>query len=365
MMPQRILGFNPGQWLGIVLLLAIMGVGLVAVSSASQEMEADRAFDQFLRMLLGLGAMLVVAKLPVEFLRRWSVPLFMGLLVLLILVPLVGQVRLGAQRWLVLGPLVLQPSEPMKIALILMLARLFAWSEGPPVPLRTVATAIAVMTIPTVLIARQPDLGTALLLFGVGSIILFAAGVSRLFFMISGALAITAAPVMWMFGLKDYQKQRILTFINPESDPFGSGYHILQSKIAVGSGGVWGKGYGEGTQSHLQFLPERHTDFIFSVFAEEWGLVGSMFLLALFGLLILWGVRSAWLARDRFGALIASGVTGMLALYIVINVAMVLGFAPVVEVPLPFISYGGSAMLTLSVGVGLLLNVRRGEVWLR
>ena len=264
---------------------------------------------------------------------------------------------MGAQRWIDLGVVQLQPSELMKIALVLALARFFhgfSYEEvGNPLNLLVPLLLIA---LPAVLVLRQPDLGTALMMLAGSGAIFFLAGVRIWKFMLVIAAGLGAIPIAWQF-LRGYQKQRILTFLDPESDPLGSGYHILQSKIALGSGGMFGKGFLKGSQSHLNFLPEKQTDFIFTMLAEEFGMVGGLAMLGLYVLTIGYGFAIAIRCRSQFGRLVAMGVTTTLFLYLFINVAMVMGLIPVVGVPLPLISYGGTAMLTMMIGLGLLLGV--------
>jgi rod shape determining protein RodA len=265
---------------------------------------------------------------------------------------------MGATRWLHLGFISIQPSEPMKIVIIMVFARFFT---GYPVfqglGLRDLGYPLLLLGVPALLIMKQPDLGTAIMVCLIVCSMLMYIGV-RWSTLVS--LALTAIPAgygAWHFFLREYQKNRILNFIDPERDPLGSGYHIIQSKIAVGSGGFLGKGFLQGTQSHLRFLPEQHTDFAFSVFSEEWGFVGCLVMLVLYLFLVLWGLHIAGRCNDRFGSLLAVGVTAMLFWHIVINMGMVIGLFPVVGVPLPFFSYGGTSMVTSMVGVGILLNI--------
>jgi rod shape determining protein RodA len=277
---------------------------------------------------------------------------------LLVLVLLVGHTGLGAQRWVNIGPFRLQPSEVSKLAVILALARFLAAGRfRGSLGLREIVGPGLLLALPLVLILQQPDLGTSLMFLFIGGVMVFCAGLQL--WLIASVFPITVflAPILWR-GLEDYQQRRILAFLKPELDPFGSGYHIIQSKIAIGSGGLWGKGLFQGTQSELRFLPEQHTDFIFSVIAEQFGLVGCLLFLVLYTLLILRGFEIAYETDDTFGALIVVGVITMIAFYVLVNVGMTTGLLPVVGVPLPFVSYGGSSMLTMWIGVGLILNVR-------
>jgi rod shape determining protein RodA len=270
---------------------------------------------------------------------------------------LFGKTAMGATRWIDLGFFHLQPSEIMKIVIIIALARYFSKSRHfRGYSLRELMIPFVLLGIPALLIMKQPDLGTAMLIIFIGATITLFAGIGRWTLLILSVMGAGAAWGGW-FLLRDYQRERIHTFLNPERDPLGSGYHIIQSKIAVGSGGLFGKGYMDGTQSQLSFLPERHTDFVFSVLAEEWGFVGSSILLLLYLFLIIWGIYIARRASDRFGMFLAVGVVAMIFWHIVVNLGMVIGLSPVVGGPLPLFSYGGTNMVTTMIGVGLLLNV--------
>ncbi len=349
------------DWGFLALLLLLSGLGLLVLWSASHGPDgavAGHAARQLRWMALGLAALGCALAVDYRHLQTYAAPLYGGLVVLLVLVLVLGKTSMGAQRWLPLGPIQLQPSEFMKIAMAVMAAHLLAREPtAPPYGWRQIALLAAVAGGPVALILVQPDLGTALLVAGVAGAVVLFQGVRRGVLLGVGGVALAAAPLAWL-GLRGYQKQRVLTFLNPERDPLGAGYHIIQSKIAVGSGQLLGKGFLEGTQVHLQFLPERHTDFIFSVLAEEWGLVGSVVVLALFALLILWGLDIAAKARDTFGRLLAVGVTSILFFHVSVNVGMVLGLLPVVGVPLPLFSYGGSSVLTTYLVAGILLNIR-------
>jgi rod shape determining protein RodA len=309
------------------------------------------------RFAVGLLLMFAVAILDLRFWLRYAYLFYFFAFTLLVFVEIEGQIGMGAQRWIDLGLFQIQPSEIMKIALVLALARYFHRLDfdaiGRPLPL---LVPITLVLTPAALVLLQPDLGTAGMLLLIGAAMFFLAGVKIWKFVVVALLGLGAVPVGWEF-LHDYQRQRILTFLDPESDPLGSGYHILQSKIAFGSGGVFGKGYLMGTQSHLSFLPERQTDFIFTMLAEEFGMLGGLVLLALYGLVILYGYAIAMRSRNQFGRLLALGITSSLFFYVFINTAMVMGLIPVVGVPLPLISYGGTAMLTLLMGFGLVLSV--------
>jgi rod shape determining protein RodA len=277
--------------------------------------------------------------------------------VLLVAVDVVGEIGMGAQRWIDLGIIQLQPSEVMKIAIVLALARYFHGASyedvGRPIYL---IVPILMILVPVALVMKQPDLGTAMMLLMVGGALFFLAGVRLWKFAVVIAAGIGCVPVAWQF-LHEYQRNRVLIFMNPESDPLGTGYHITQSKIALGSGGLMGKGFLMGTQSHLSFLPERQTDFIFTMLAEELGMVGGITLLLLYSLLIAYGLIIAMRCRNQFGRLVGLGVSTNMFLYVFINIAMVMGLIPVVGVPLPLISYGGTAMLTVLFGFGLVMSV--------
>jgi rod shape determining protein RodA len=315
------------------------------------------ASRQMARFAVTLLPMVAVALIDVRYWYRIAYWIYGVALVLVIAVDLRGFVGMGAQRWIDLGVIQLQPSEIMKVALVLALARYFhslpAEHSG---RLRYVFFPVFLILIPVALVLKQPDLGTAIMLLAAGTILCFLGGV-RLWLFGAGALAAAAAaPIAWSF-LRDYQKTRFYTFLQPDTDPLGAGYHIMQSKIALGSGGLFGKGFLFGTQSHLSFLPEKQTDFIFTMFAEEFGLVGGLVLLTLYILVIVYAFAIALRSRSQFGRLIGLGIGANFFLYAFINTAMVMGLIPVVGVPLPLISYGGTAMVTVMLGFGLLMNI--------
>jgi rod shape determining protein RodA len=301
--------------------------------------------------------MLAIALTDIRFWFRWAYVIYGAALIGLIAVDVVGSISMGAQRWINLGLFQLQPSEVMKIALVLALARYFhgAYLEDVARPAQLVVP-LAIVLAPTALVLKQPDLGTSVMLLAGGGALLFLAGVRWWKFALVIGAILGALPILW-HQLHDYQKERVLTFLNPERDPLGAGYHIIQSKIALGSGGLWGKGILKGTQSQLSFLPEKQTDFVFTMLAEEAGLVGALGLLCLFMVLTAYGLVFALRARTQFGRLLAMGITVTFSLYVVINIAMVTGLIPVVGVPLPLISYGGTAMMTVLIGFGLLLSI--------
>jgi len=349
------------DWWMLCLTAAITTIGLINLYSATNA-GADMHSSLFTKQLIWYagGTVIMVAAFLVDFkvYERWGHLIYVICLALLVAVLLVGKFVAGSKRWLVLGPVSIQPSEMVKIAVIIMLSKYYARvvrTEG--IGFRELITPGLITAIPFLLIVRQPDLGTAMQVLLIASAITMYIKIERRTLI---ALVITAAsvvPMMWLFFLKGYQKERIMTFLDPGRDPLGAGYHIIQSKIAIGSGMLTGKGYLQGTQNALDFLPEQHTDFIFSVLAEEWGLVGGLMMLLVFLLLIVWGLQIAQRSRDPFGTILAVGVTAMFAWQVFINVGMVMGLMPVVGVTLPFISYGGSSVLTTMAGVGLLLNV--------
>ncbi len=351
---EKLRHFNWGLLLTI---MATASIGFAMLYSAGNGSADPWMSRQALRFAGGFCAMIAVALIDFRFWLRQAYPLYGLAFLLLIYVEVAGHVGMGAQRWINIGFIQLQPSELMKISLVLALARYFHGLSheeiGKPV---NVVIPTAMVLIPAGLVLMQPDLGTAGMLILGGALIFFAAGVRIWKFALVLAAGLSAVPIAWNF-LRDYQKDRILTFLNPETDPLGAGYHILQSKIAFGSGGLFGKGFLQGSQSHLNFLPERQTDFIFTMLAEEFGLVGGLVLLALYAILIGYGLAIGLRSRNQFGRLVAVGLAGNLFLYVFINMAMVMGLIPVVGVPLPLISYGGTAMLTVLVGFGLVMSV--------
>ncbi|MBX9805406.1 MAG: rod shape-determining protein RodA [Alphaproteobacteria bacterium] len=341
----------------IGLLILIASVGFFMLYSAANGSMTPWAWKQVYRFSMGFTLMFVVSVTDSRTWMAYAYPIYFVTLILLVGVEVIGFVGKGGQRWIDLYVFQLQPSEVMKIALVLALARFFHKRTLDEIrQISTLLVPLALIFVPTLLVMRQPDLGTAIILILCGCTLFFAAGVQWWKFLTAGVAMLAAAPVIWM-QLYDYQKMRILTFINPESDPANSGYHVTQSKIALGSGGLTGKGYLKGTQSHLNFLPEKQTDFIFTMFSEEFGLIGGIILLGLYAALLAYGFRIAMASRTSFGRLVALGMTTTVFLYVFINMAMVMGMLPVVGVPLPFISYGGTAMLTLLIGQGLIFSV--------
>jgi rod shape determining protein RodA len=339
------------------LLLAVAGVcvaGLVVLFSAAGE-DLGVFLRQAARVGIGFGVIVLTAQIPPRVLRIVAPFLYTIGVLLLIAVALTGDIAMGAQRWLDLGVVRFQPSEIMKIAVPLACAWYLHDRPLPPSFLSLVVLATAIL-VPTLLIAEQPDLGTALLVATGGALVVLLAGLQARYMIGLGALVAGAVPVLWHF-LHDYQRQRVLTFLNPQTDPLGAGYHTIQSQIAIGSGGLFGKGYMNGSQAQLEFLPERSTDFIFAVVGEEWGLVGLLVLLILYLFVIARGLYIAAQAQDTFSRLIAGSLTLTFCVYVFVNSGMVAGLLPVVGVPLPLVSYGGTSMVTLMAGFGILMSI--------
>ncbi|MBK5072400.1 peptidoglycan glycosyltransferase MrdB [Budviciaceae bacterium CWB-B4] len=336
----------------LLVLLAYSFFVLWSASGQDPEM-MERKISQ---TILGFGVMLVMAQIPPRVYENWAPYLYIFCVILLILVDVFGQISKGAQRWLDLGVVRFQPSEIAKIAVPLMVARYINRDSCPP-SLKNTGIALVIIFFPTLLVAAQPDLGTSILVAASGLFILFLAGMSWRLILVA-ALAVAAfIPVLWFFLMHDYQRGRVMMLLDPESDPLGAGYHIIQSKIAIGSGGLWGKGWLHGTQSQLEFLPERHTDFIFAVLAEELGLIGVLVLLALYLCVIIRGFMLAAHAQTSFGRVLIGGIVMILCVYVFVNIGMVSGILPVVGVPLPFISYGGSALIVLMAGMGIVMSI--------
>jgi len=359
------LGFVPAPlaklpWRVLFLLIAIGGFGLVVLFSAAGGSVQPWASRQGIAFAIFLLAAIGISRIRMSFWQGIALPAYAVISVMLVLVELVGAVKGGSQRWLDLGFIRVQPSEFMKPAIVLALARFYdLLPAGEIRRFGAVWPAAAMLGVPVVLVMLQPDLGTALMITAGGLTVMFLAGLPlRLF--IGGALGVAiAAPLAFNFVLHDYQKNRVLIFLNPESDPLGTGYHISQSKIAIGSGGIFGKGFLNGTQSHLDYLPEGHTDFVFATMAEEWGLLGGIFLITAFILLVRWGVGVGVRAEGRFSKLVAGGLATTIFFYVAINLGMVMGLAPVVGIPLPLVSYGGSAQMTVLGCIGILMAIDR------
>ncbi|WP_133485864.1 rod shape-determining protein RodA [Aliiroseovarius marinus] len=348
------------NWSLVLLLIAVASVGFLMLFSVAGGKMDPWAMAQMKRFALGMFLMFVIAMVPIWFWRNMAGVGYLLSLVLLVLVEVMGSVGMGAQRWIDLGFMRLQPSELMKITLVMMLAAYYDWLDIKKVsrPLWVLIPVILIL-LPTFLVLRQPDLGTSILLVTGGGVIMFLAGVSLWYFgaVIASGVGLVTSVFMsrgteWQL-LKNYQYRRIDTFLDPSSDPLGAGYHITQSKIALGSGGWTGRGFMQGTQSRLNFLPEKHTDFIFTTLAEEFGFLGGASLLTLYVLILIFCAVSAFQNKDRFSSLLILGISVTFFLFFAVNMSMVMGLAPVVGVPLPMVSYGGSAMLILLVGFGL------------
>jgi rod shape determining protein RodA len=345
------------NWLYVLLLCSLAGVGYAALYSAAAGAAEPYASRHVLRFATGLVLMVGIAMVDIRFIARLAWPSYFVALGLLVLVARYGHIGKGAQRWIEVGGLQLQPSELMKIALVLALASWFhraSWERiGNPLFLLVPVTAVLV---PVGLIVKEPNLGTAVITAALGGAVFFAAGV-RWWKFVLVVLPIPFAARILYSHLHDYQRARIDTFLHPESDPLGAGYNIIQSKIALGSGGMWGKGYLQGTQGHLDFLPEKQTDFIFTTIGEEFGFVGGIVVMTLLCLIVLGGMAIALRCRHQFGRLVAFGIATNFFLYVLVNIAMVMGAIPVGGVPLPLVSHGGSAMITVMIGFGVLMSV--------
>ena len=348
------------DWILLLQVILVAAIGILNLYSATSAWSGP-ATPIYLKQLswFGLGLIIVTVLCLFDYrhLEYLGYPAYGVALLMLLAVLVVGRTSMGATRWLSVGAVGVQPSELMKIVIIIVLARYFTERSNPHgFKLRELWAPGALLLVPVLLVMKQPDLGTAMLLLAIGGTMALFAGIRRSTLIILGVAGLASACGGW-FLLHDYQRQRIYTFLNPEQDPLRTGYHIIQSKIAVGSGGLFGQGFRKGTQAQLSFLPERHTDFAFSVFAEEWGFAGCLVVLTIYLLIVLWGLYIARRASDRFGMFLALGVTAMLFWHIVVNLGMVIGLLPVVGVPLPLFSYGGTSMITTMTGVGLLLNV--------
>ncbi|MGQ0742716.1 MAG: rod shape-determining protein RodA [Alphaproteobacteria bacterium] len=346
------------NWGFVLLISVIAGIGFAMLYSVAGGHFEPWAKQQMLRFLAGLAVLVMVACIDIRVWMALAYPAYAVALVLLVVVEVAGEVGLGAQRWLTIGPVQLQPSELMKIALILALARYLS-ALGPNEVSRPhhLLVCLVMIAMPVGLVLVEPNLGTAALLALGGFALLFLAGLSWYWIVPAFGAVAAAAPLAWKFLLHDYQKMRVLTFLNPESDIQGAGWNITQAKIALGSGGISGKGFLQGSQSRLNFLPEKETDFIVTNVGEEFGFLGSVALLMLFAVVLAYGVRIAMASRNQFGRLLGMGVTVNFFLYIMINGAMVMGLIPVVGIPMPLISYGGTALMTVMFGFGLLMSV--------
>jgi rod shape determining protein RodA len=348
------------DWSSLVTAALISMLGVINIYSSTYPHPSGVTplyIKQVYWLIIGFGFLILILTFDYRTFIRYGYPFYIFCLCLLALVMVIGRTTSGSQRWLPLGFISFQPSELAKLGIILVMARFFTEKEfTQPFSLRELTIPFLLFALPALLVFKQPDLGTVVIIGVIFLSILAFIGVQRKTWMFLGAACAVAAPIFWFF-LKDYQKMRLRVFLNPDLDPLKTGYHIAQSKIAVGSGGFWGKGFLKGTQSQLRFLPEQHTDFVFSVWAEEWGFVGSFVLLFLLLLLVSRGLKIASISKDRGGAILAVGVSAMIFWQAFINIGMVVGILPVVGVPLPLFSYGGTSLITTLVGIGILMNI--------
>jgi rod shape determining protein RodA len=345
------------NWGLVILITVVCCIGFAMQYSAAGGSMEPWAGRQMMRFAAGLVLMVGVALVHLRWWFLLAYPIYGAGLLLLVAVEIFGRIGMGAQRWIDLGIVQFQPTELMKFGLVLVLARYFHGLPQDAIARpATLAWPVLLGLVPSALVAKQPDLGSALLLLTLTASMMFLAGVRIWKFVAVGSAILAALPLAWT-QLRDYQKQRVLVFLDPENDPLGSGYHIIQSKIALGSGGIWGKGFMQGTQSYLNFLPEKQTDFIFTMYAEEFGLVGGIVLLALYSAILIYGTMIALTAKSQFGRLVAAGIMVAFWVYAFINMAMVTGLIPVVGEPLPLVSYGGTALMALLISFGLVINV--------
>ena len=350
-------------WAMLVPLLTLIGFGGLVLYSAAGGSLTPYAQSHVVRFVVFLTMAAVMTLFTRNFVRGIAYPAYILVLLLLMAVEAIGFVGGGSQRWLDLGFMQLQPSELMKPALVLALARFYSELPVGMVPTwRALVPAGVLIGLPVIMVLLQPDLGTSLAIVFGGGVVMFLAGLPLRWFLWAGAAGAVLAPLAFFFGLQPYQQRRVFTFLDPENDPLGDGYHITQSKIAIGSGGLTGKGFNEGSQSHLKYLPEPHTDFVFATMAEEWGFLGGVLVIGCFALILRWGWLVARRSNDRFAQLLAAGMVATIFFYVAINLMMVMGLAPVVGIPLPFMSHGGSSMLTNMICIGALMAV---NVWNR
>jgi rod shape determining protein RodA len=348
-------------WKLLLLVIAIGGFGLVVLYSAAGGSLKPWALSQGVRFVVFLGAAIAISRFRLDSLKQIAIPAYAIILILLVAVEVLGVVGGGSRRWLDLGFINLQPSELMKPGIVITLARFYdLLPAGETRRWNAIWPAGALIGVPFILVMLQPDLGTALMIVAGGLTVMFLAGLPLRLFLGGAALMAAALPIA-MSMMHEYQRNRIEIFLDPEKDPLGAGYHIIQSKIAIGSGGLLGKGFLQGTQSHLDYLPEGHTDFVFATMAEEWGLVGGLLVILGYFLLVNWGMRVALRAKTRFARLTAGGLATTIFFYFAINLMMVMGLAPVVGIPLPLVSFGGSAMMTVMVSIGILMAIARAE----
>ncbi len=348
-------------WRLLALILSICAAGLITLYSAAGGSISPWALKQAITILFFLSVAIGMSWIPENFIKQMTFPAYVVILILLIIVEMVGFVGKGAQRWVDLGFIRLQPSEFMKPAIVLMLARFYdLLPAGDVRNWRGLWPAAVLVLVPFSLILVQPDLGTATMVLLSGITVMFLAGLPMWYFLSAAGSVAVALPILFAF-MHDYQRRRVFTFLDPESDPLGAGYHISQSKIAIGSGGVWGKGYLNGSQSHLHYLPEGHTDFVFAAMVEEWGLAGGALLILAFLLVVRWGMNVSRKAPTRFGQLTAAGLSMTIFFYFSVNLMMVMGLAPVVGIPLPLVSFGGSAVMTVMLCLGVLMSLERQQ----
>ncbi len=360
MFDRRLIENFDWGFLGIVFLLSCSGLVILysAVTAGGSAAQQALFYKQIIWFGAGFFVMTIALIINYRELERWAPGLYLGCIILLVAVLVAGKIGGGSRRWLLFGPVTIQPSEIAKIGLIIILARYFsrnATKRG--FMLRELVRPAMLIFVPFVLIMKQPDLGTAMLLVLIAASMTFFVGIEKRSFIVLSCAGGVVGVLGWFFFLKPYQKERIMTFLNPDRDPLGTGYHIIQSKIAIGSGMVTGKGFLKGTQNTLSFLPEQHTDFIISVLAEEWGFAGTCTLLLIYAALLIWSLNIAHKSKDTFGTILSVGITAMIFWEMFINIGMVMGLMPVVGVPLPFISYGGSSVLTTFLAIGILLSV--------
>ena len=342
------------DWALLLGVLMLSGFGLVALYSAGGR-DIDLVIRQVIRLAIGFGVMFAIAQIAPSRFFRWAPLLYVGGVLLLCAVLVLGETTQGAQRWLRVGPFSFQPSEFVKLTVPLMIAWYVSKGELPPRPWRIVLGGLLIL-LPVMLVMRQPDLGTSLLIVASGALVLFLAGAGWRYIVTLAALAAGCVPLLWHF-MHDYQRQRVLTLLDPQQDPLGAGYHIIQSTIAIGSGGMYGKGWFNGTQSQLDFLPERSTDFVFAVIGEEFGLLGILVLLSACLFIVYRGLYMAAQARNTFGKLLAGALVLTFFIYVFVNIGMVSGILPVVGLPLPLVSYGGTSMVTLMAGFGIVMSI--------
>jgi rod shape determining protein RodA len=352
--------FQYFDWTLLIFVLSICTIGIINVYSAGFS-TAERQIPLYLKqvqwLMMGIFFMMIIFLIDYRIINEFAYIIYGISVTLLIVVFLYGYTTHGSQRWIFLGGFSFQPSELMKLTTILVLSRYFDdHKSNEPYTLKEIFVPFLMFVVPFLFILKQPDLGTALIILIIFVSMVLFIGVNWKSVIIAATGCLMTMPLGWFF-LKDYQKERLITFLNPENEPLGAGYHILQSIIAIGSGGILGKGFLKGSQTQLNFLPEQQTDFVFSVFAEEWGFIGALIVIILFMSLIFWGLKIALHSRDLLGTLIAFGITALISWEVFINIGMVLGVLPVVGIPLPFLSYGGSAMLILMSATGLLMNV--------